>query len=83
MLLNNLEFRWQFYESFSVLTFLDVGGVYLRDESVAADELRRSTGFGFRYLSPVGPIGFDVGFPLERRPDEPSARFHFSVGTLF
>lgn len=83
MLLNNLEFRWQFYESFSLLTFLDVGGVYLRDKSVAVDELRSSTGFGFRYLSPVGPIGFDVGFPLERRSDEPSARFHFSIGTLF
>jgi outer membrane translocation and assembly module TamA len=38
---------------------------------------------GFRYLSPIGPIGFDVGAPLDEKSGEPSVRIHFSVGSTF
>jgi outer membrane translocation and assembly module TamA len=36
-------------------------------------------GVGFQYLSPIGPIGFDVGHPLDERSGEPSVRVHFPV----
>jgi len=80
---SNLELRYLFADSFSFHTFLDAGTVYLRDRSMSIDDLRYSTGFGLRYLSAIGPIGFDIGHPLDERPGEPSLRFHFSIGTPF
>ncbi|MGA1191878.1 MAG: BamA/TamA family outer membrane protein [Bdellovibrionota bacterium] len=47
------------------------------------DDLRLSTGVGFRYISPIGPIGFDIGFPLDEQRGEPSSRLHFAIGSNF
>lgn len=80
---NNFEFRYLIADGFSTHTFFDVGTVYLRDRSFSFDDLRRSVGVGVRYLSPIGPIGFDIGHPLDARDDESSFRLHFSIGTMF
>jgi len=78
---NNFELRYEARDNIAVHTFFDAGNVFLRDEGI--DDLRYSTGFGFRLISPVGPVGFDVGFPLDEREGEPSVRFHFSIGGIF
>jgi outer membrane protein insertion porin family len=51
--------------------------------------LRRSVGFGFRWQSPIGPLRFEWGFPLDRQPrteflygDDPVV-FEFNVGNSF
>jgi outer membrane protein insertion porin family len=52
--------------------------------------LRTSVGFGFRWQSPIGPLRFEWGFPLDRqnatplltRPENP-VNFEFNVGTGF
>lgn len=51
--------------------------------------LRKSMGFGFRWQSPIGPLRFEWGFPLDRLPatefyygDEPVV-FEFNVGNSF
>jgi outer membrane protein insertion porin family len=52
-------------------------------------DLRYSTGFGFRWQSPIGPLRFEWGFPLDRLvgtellPDEDPVVFEFNVGTGF
>ena len=51
--------------------------------------LRYSTGFGFRWQSPIGPLRFEWGFPLDRilgtelLPSEDPVVFEFNVGTGF
>jgi outer membrane protein insertion porin family len=81
---NNFEVRYLNSENFATHLFWDAGNVFLQDlGAVDLDELRHSIGFGFRYLSPVGPIGFDFGHPLDEQPGEPSWRMHFSVGSVF
>lgn len=70
-------------DSLSTHVFVDVGNVYLRHESFSLGDLRTSTGLGLQYLSPIGPIGFDVGHPLKQESGESSIRFHFSVGSAF
>ncbi|MBX7144498.1 MAG: translocation/assembly module TamB domain-containing protein [Oligoflexia bacterium] len=80
---NNLEFRYMALDSLSLHAFLDAGTVYLRDDSLSLGEMRYSTGIGFRYLSPIGPIGFDLGAPLDPESGEPSVRLHFSIGSNF
>jgi outer membrane protein insertion porin family len=79
----SLELRYLLSESTSLIGFLDMGGLYFLDESIRADDLRESTGMGFRYLSPIGPVGFDLGVPLDERSGEPSFRIHFNIGTNF
>jgi outer membrane protein insertion porin family len=83
LLMEKNQFQYLETDSFSTHTFVDIGNVYLRHESFDLADLRSSTGFGFQYISPIGPIGFDVGYPLDRQPNEDVYRIHFSVGSTF
>ncbi len=43
-----------------------------------------SVGFGFRWFSPIGPLRFEWGIPLTRRPTDPDGPlFEFSIGNSF
>jgi outer membrane protein insertion porin family len=79
----NTQFQYLVADTISTHIFFDFGNVFLREMSSSLTDLRTSTGVGFRYLSPIGPIGFDVGAPLDEREGEPSVRIHFSVGSTF
>lgn len=83
MLSGKTQFQYLADDSLSTHLFFDVGNVFLRHYGDYDNSLRRSVGVGFQYLSPIGPIGFDVGCPLDERPGEPSVRVHFSVGSMF
>jgi outer membrane protein insertion porin family len=57
--------------------------------SFSLKAMRRSVGFGFRWQSPIGPLRFEWGFPLDRQPatalragDDPVV-FEFNVGNSF
>ncbi len=45
--------------------------------------LRTSTGFGLRWFSPLGPLRFEWGFPLEPLPYEKRSDFEFTIGNFF
>ena len=79
----NLELQWFVNEFSSLNLFFDFGGVFLDSEGFDRSEIRESAGVGLRFLSPVGPIGFDIATPLDERSGEPSVRFHFSIGTNY
>jgi outer membrane protein insertion porin family len=79
----NSQLQYLLTDTITTHVFFDFGNVFLREQSFALADLRTSTGVGFRYLSPIGPIGFDVGAPLDEKPGEPSIRVHFSVGSAF
>jgi outer membrane protein insertion porin family len=42
-----------------------------------------STGFGFRWFSPIGPLRFEWGIPLTRRPQDKDILFEFTIGNFF
>ncbi len=44
--------------------------------------LRYGAGFGFHYISPVGPVNFDWGFNLFPAEGEDPYRFHLSIGVI-
>ncbi len=46
------------------------------------NSLRISAGFGIKYYSPIGPIGFSWGFPLMDEEYDINRMFLFSVGNL-
>ena len=53
------------------------------DDELYANALRTSVGFGVRWFSPIGPLRFEWGFPLQRLPDERSMVFDFSIQQSF
>ena len=88
----NSELRIRVTPAIGVVTFVDAGNVYDRVEHVSLGRIRSGAGFGVRYNSPVGPLGFDIGFKLGERHffgDETSPQqeqlmaLHFSFGQAF
>lgn len=83
LILGNTELRYSLTESFAMHLFCDSGSVFLRGRDVSLGDLRYSSGVGLRYLSPIGPIGVDIGAPLDRVIGEDSYRIHFTIGNNF
>ena len=50
--------------------------------SQSVNSLRSSAGFGVRYYSPVGPIGFTWGFPIQDEEYDIKRMFLFSIGNI-
>jgi outer membrane protein insertion porin family len=46
-------------------------------------DLRYDAGFGFRWFSPIGPLRFEWGLPLDRQPNEQPIVFQFTIGNFF
>jgi outer membrane protein insertion porin family len=66
-----------------LVTFYDAGNAYNDYEAVDLSKLRQDWGFGLRWVSPMGPLRFELGFPIQRRQDERSEVFNFAIGSNF
>ena len=67
--------------------FTDAGNVYRRARQYNPSRLFRSFGFGIALVSPLGPLGVDVGYGLDKvdafgRP-APGWQMHFRLGNFF
>jgi outer membrane protein insertion porin family len=47
------------------------------------NRLRASWGFGVRWFSPMGPLRFEWGFPINKREYDDRVRFEFTIGQFF
>ncbi len=65
------------------LVFFDAGNVFTASENYTFSGIRRSAGLGIRWYSPMGPLRLEWGRNLDPRPDEPTSRIEFSIGTVF
>jgi outer membrane protein insertion porin family len=64
--------------------FFDMGNAFDNGESLfTLTGQRQSVGFGIRWFSPIGPLRFEWGFPLDRQEDESFVVFDFTIGSLF
>lgn len=63
--------------------FVDAGSVWFTGDPANGFDLRKSSGLGLRYLTPVGPIGLDYAWKLDRREGESAAEWHFTIGAVF
>lgn len=66
--------------------FFDMGNAFNDGEDLTINpaDLRTDVGFGFRWVSPLGPLRLEIGIPLgDRLPGENSYEIQFTVGTLF
>ena len=74
-------------QSIYVNTFFDAGNVYRSARQWDPTRLFRGAGFGAAVISPLGPIGIDMGYGFDRvdgrgNPD-PGWQLHFKLGNFF
>ncbi len=50
---------------------------------ISIADLRQTWGFGFWWLSPIGPLRFEWGFIIDQKPTDQPSKFEFNIGTLF
>ncbi|MCL4791518.1 MAG: autotransporter assembly complex protein TamA [Gammaproteobacteria bacterium] len=75
-LVGSLEFDARLFGNWSAAVFVDSGNAF---NSFSDMSLKTSVGAGIRWYSPLGPVRFDVGVPLDS--DAPDAyRIHISLG---
>ncbi len=90
----NLELEFPLFPTVGVrgVVFADGGNAFARgtfhDPNVSWS-LYKSAGFGFRWISPIGPLRFEWGFPLNPRKDangvaiDRPVDFQFTIGNFF
>jgi translocation and assembly module TamA len=69
----------------------DIGGVGFVEGGTVSTEVYPdfeedflvAAGAGVRYYSPVGPIRFDVAFPVNGRDEDDAFQFYISIGQAF
>jgi outer membrane protein insertion porin family len=81
------EFGLRVSQSLYLNTFFEGGNVWDRPSQFDPTRLFRSFGFGAAIVSPLGPIGIDLGYGLDKtdingRP-APGWKFHFKLGQFF
>ena len=80
----NLEFQFPLITEAGIkgVVFYDVGEA---DDSIRFGSFRQDIGFGFRWFSPIGPLRFEWGFPIQRIAayNEAAVNFEFAIGSPF
>ncbi|MFO0747438.1 MAG: outer membrane protein assembly factor BamA [Myxococcota bacterium] len=81
----NAEIEFPIFKEVGIkgVVFFDAGNAWGNDVAFKPFDLRTSVGFGFRWNSPVGPLRFEWGFPLNLHDGERSSPFEFTIGNSF
>jgi outer membrane protein insertion porin family len=61
----------------------DAGQIYAEGLEPNFESFRYSAGVGLAWNSPVGPLKFSYGIPLNEKTGDRIQRFQFQVGTVF
>ncbi len=84
-----LEARIELPANFELNCFFDSGRIDEIDpdldsaSALDARDFRSSLGVGFRYITPIGPVGILYGHKLNPEAGEDNGRIHVSVGYTF
>ena len=85
---NNIELESPIIKAagISLVVFFDAGNAFgdpWGEGALNPLRLRTAAGAGVRWRSPIGPLRFELGFPLKPREDERRSVFDFSIGSFF
>ncbi len=80
----SLEARIPIYKEIRGVTFLDFGNVFFNIPDFNLGQLKYAAGVGLRYMTPVGPVGVDIGIPLNPiSGHKDNYHINFSIGQAF
>jgi outer membrane protein insertion porin family len=78
---SSFEVRFPLFWRISAVAFIDVGNTWQEEYTYRLNELAYAVGPGLRVETPIGPVRFDVGFPVWN--DKKRPQFFISVGQAF
>lgn len=70
-------------KSVRLSAFLDAGAVYGPGDLPGSAGIRASTGAAVTWLSPMGPLKFSYGVPLNKQTVDILQKFQFTLGSMF
>lgn len=70
-------------KSMRISAFVDAGNVWGYGTKMSMSDLRYSTGLALTWSSPVGPLKFSFGTPLNRKDTDKVQRLQFQMGSTF
>lgn len=79
----SFELRFPIWGELGGVVFEDSGWVWPEGENYDPDDVEHGAGFGFRYMTPIGPVSLDLAVPLGHAVDSSDIRFHFNIGHTF
>jgi outer membrane protein insertion porin family len=81
------EFGARFSQSIYASLFYDVGNVWASPAQFNPTRLFRGAGVGVAVISPLGPLGLDLGYGFDRvnalGQPAPGWKLHFKIGNFF
>ena len=82
MLLFNFEFVFPILKNAGMkgVIFFDTGNAWNNEYDLG--DMRKTTGAGIRWYSPVGPLRLEWGYVLDRKDGEPAYRWDFTMGWM-
>ena len=81
---SSAELRLHLTPTFGAVIFTDAGNAYATSTPDLSENIYYSAGVGARYYSPVGPLRFDIAFPLNGADiGETGYQFYVSLGQSF
>ncbi len=83
LLIANLEYRFPIFGTFGGSAFVDAGNVWADWRNVNLGDSRPGIGVGMRWISPVGPLRVEIGWKLDKLPQEDPYVILFSFGNAF
>jgi outer membrane protein insertion porin family len=83
LLVTNLEARYRLLGELHMVTFYDVGNVWLTPSEFYKGKLRKGAGLGLRLNTPVGALRVEYGWKIGRLPGEAPGEFYLSIGEPF
>jgi outer membrane protein insertion porin family len=57
--------------------------VFTKDEEWTFKGIRMGAGAGIRWFTAIAPLRLEWGYNLNRKPDEDSSNWEFTLGTPF
>lgn len=66
-----------------LFAFVDAGYAFADQSKVDLGLLRSSYGVGLSWISPMGPLRFSYGIPINPRPGDRIQKLQFQIGTSF
>ncbi len=84
---NTVELNLRFNQQLNLDAFFDAGNIWARPQDFNPSRLYRGAGVGGSVVTPLGPLGLDLGYGFDRTDEKgvkaPKWQLHFKLGQLF